>query len=75
MIEVGSDPTPDGVAPAIGHLDHICLVADHASVETILAAADRYGVIASGARYGAQGLGTSVYLTDPDGTTVEIRHY
>ena len=26
-------------------------------------------------RYGAQGDGTSIYVLDPDGLTVELRHY
>ena len=29
----------------------------------------------TGPRFGAQGIGTSVYLEDPDGNTVELRHY
>ncbi len=26
-------------------------------------------------RFGARGLGTSLYVLDPDGLTVELRHY
>ena len=28
-----------------------------------------------GIRFGAQGDGTSLYVLDPDGNTVELRHY
>lgn len=64
-----------GASP-VGHLDHLCLVADKATVEAIAAEPERYGVVDGPApRSGARGVGISVYLTDPDGTTVEIRHY
>ena len=75
LVPALDDPTGEGPAP-IGHLDHLCLVADRASVEAIAADADGYGVIdGPDERYGARGIGMSVYLRDPDGTTVEIRHY
>lgn len=72
---ISADAADDGMTPPIGHLDHVCLVADRSSVEAILSDPERYGVVDAGPRYGAQGIGTSAYLTDPDGTTVEIRHY
>lgn len=76
LIPAASGPiASSGDQAMLGHLDHLCLVADQASVEAMLAEPERYGVIDSGSRYGAQGIGTSVYLTDPDGTTVEVRHY
>jgi catechol 2,3-dioxygenase-like lactoylglutathione lyase family enzyme len=28
-----------------------------------------------GPRFGAQGIATSIYVHDPDGNTVELRHY
>jgi catechol 2,3-dioxygenase-like lactoylglutathione lyase family enzyme len=58
-----------------GRLDHLCLV-----VEPV----DLAGVAASGAvdvvdgpvrRFGARGDGTSLYVRDPDGLIVELRHY
>ncbi|MDO8361785.1 MAG: VOC family protein [Actinomycetota bacterium] len=63
-----------GDTPA-GRLDHLCFV---------VRATDLAALVASGAftvldgpvpRFGAQGTGTSVYVADPDGTTVELRHY
>ena len=55
--------TPDGVGR---NLDHICLVVE---------AEDLSGLGTPVGRFGARGEGTSVYLQDPDGYTVELRHY
>jgi hypothetical protein len=32
-------------------------------------------VVGPGSRWGAQGQGTSIYVVDPDGLVVELRHY
>src|SRR2546423_1416378 len=48
------------------NVDHICLVVEPADLRELGE---------PGPRFGAQGMGTSVYLTDPDGNTVELRHY
>ena len=58
-----------------GRLDHICLV-----IETIdlvaLAASGEFDVVDGPARRsGAHGEGTSLYVRDPDGLVVELRHY
>jgi catechol 2,3-dioxygenase-like lactoylglutathione lyase family enzyme len=58
-----------------GRLDHFCLVIDATDL-TELAASGRFEVIDGPAtRYGARGNGTSLYIRDPDGATVELRHY
>jgi catechol 2,3-dioxygenase-like lactoylglutathione lyase family enzyme len=57
--------TPDGDA-TVKNLDHICLVVEPSDLSALGE---------SGPRYGAQGMGTSVYIEDPDGTVVELRHY
>ena len=63
-----------GAKPA-GRLDHICFTIAPTDLEDLTAA----GVFEVGAppatRYGAQGNGTSIYTRDPDGTTIELRHY
>jgi catechol 2,3-dioxygenase-like lactoylglutathione lyase family enzyme len=48
------------------NLDHLCLVVEPADLSSL---GD------TGPRYGARGIGTSVYIQDPDGNTVELRHY
>ena len=64
----------DAVAPA-SNLNHFCLTATHADVDPIVAD-ERFTVVdGPGQRFGARGDGWSVYVTDPDGTTVEIRSY
>jgi glyoxylase I family protein len=66
-----------GAAPGEGgrNLDHFCLALDDfdlAAVEAHLAA---HGVTPgeSGIRYGAGGMGVSIYLTDPEGNGLELR--
>ncbi|HVC01353.1 MAG TPA: VOC family protein [Steroidobacteraceae bacterium] len=66
-----------GAAPGAGgrNLDHFCLQIepfDEAAIGTQLT---RHGVPvgAVALRYGAQGEGPSVYLTDPDGNVVELK--
>ena len=57
------------------NMNHVCLVVEPDDVAAI-AADDRFTVVAGPARrWGAQGDGTSVYVTDPDGNTVELRCY
>jgi catechol 2,3-dioxygenase-like lactoylglutathione lyase family enzyme len=58
-----------------GRLDHICLVVEPTDLDA-LAASGRFEVVdGPGRRYGARGDGTSLYVRDPDGLTVELRHY
>jgi catechol 2,3-dioxygenase-like lactoylglutathione lyase family enzyme len=58
-----------------GALDHLCLVVEPTDL-TAVAASGRFTVLdGPGTRYGARGDGTSLYVSDPDGTTVELRHY
>ena len=58
-----------------GRLDHFCLVIDPVDLAEV-AASGRFDVVDGPAtRYGARGNGTSLYVRDPDGTVVELRHY
>ncbi len=55
--------------------DHLCLVVAPVDLEAV-AASGRFTVVDGPApRFGAQGMGTSLYVLDPDGNTVELRHY
>jgi catechol 2,3-dioxygenase-like lactoylglutathione lyase family enzyme len=61
--------------PTGANLDHFCMVVAPGDVDAI-AADPRFEVIAGpGSRWGARGDGYSVYVRDPDGTTVELRSY
>ena len=57
------------------NLDHLCLVIEPEDLDA-MKASGRFDVLDGPApRYGAQGMGTSLYVRDPDGNTVELRHY
>lgn len=61
--------------PIDGRLDHFCLVVDPTDLDAI-AASGEFAVVAGPVRrFGARGDGTSLYVRDPDGTLVELRHY
>ncbi len=58
-----------------GRLDHICIVVEPLDFDA-LAASGRFEVLdGPDQRYGARGNGTSLYVRDPDGLTVELRYY
>jgi catechol 2,3-dioxygenase-like lactoylglutathione lyase family enzyme len=64
-----------GDASAKGRLDHFCIVVEPTDLQA-LADSGRFDVVdGPDTRYGAQGDGTSLYVRDPDGNVVEIRHY
>ena len=55
--------------------DHLCLVVEPLDLDA-LKASGRFEVVDGPAtRFGARGNGTSLYVKDPDGNTVELRHY
>lgn len=66
-----------GAGPADeGHnMDHFCLELDQFDEAAIKAHLDRHGVSIGplGQRYGAQGTGASIYLSDPEGNRVELK--
>jgi catechol 2,3-dioxygenase-like lactoylglutathione lyase family enzyme len=58
-----------------GRLDHLCLVIEEVDLEE-LAGSEVFEVVdGPGPRFGARGVGESLYVLDPDGGTVELRHY
>ena len=59
---------PDGV-----NFDHICLVLEPTDLDAV--AAEFPGSRRADRVFGAQGYASSVYVTDPDGNTVELRCY
>ena len=61
--------------PSDGRLDHFCVVVEPIDLAA-LAASGRFDVVdGPGRRFGARGDGTSLYVRDPDGAVVELRHY
>jgi catechol 2,3-dioxygenase-like lactoylglutathione lyase family enzyme len=76
-VRVSEDTIIDllAVEPSGNNIDHICLVIDPVDLDE-LAASGRFEVVdGPGPRFGARGEGTSLYVHDPDGNTVELRHY
>jgi catechol 2,3-dioxygenase-like lactoylglutathione lyase family enzyme len=61
--------------PTDGRLDHFCLVVEPTDLAAIAASGAFEVVDGPGRRFGARGDGTSLYVRDPDGTVVELRHY
>ena len=58
-----------------GNVDHLCVVVEPVDLAAVKASG-RFEVLdGPDTRYGAKGDGTSLYVRDPDGNTVEIRHY
>jgi catechol 2,3-dioxygenase-like lactoylglutathione lyase family enzyme len=57
------------------NLDHICLVVEPTDLADWAKRARLAIVDGPGPRFGAQGIGTSIYVQDPDGNTIELRYY
>ena len=74
LVEVGKR---GGGAPAERgfNLDHFCLGVEPFDQEAIVAHLKRHNVAVGPIkdRYGAEGNGVSIYLTDPEGNTVELK--
>lgn len=66
-----------GAAPGAEgrNLDHLCLRVEPFDQEAIVAHLKRHGVEIGEIRrrYGAEGNGVSIYVTDPEGNTVELK--
>ncbi|HEX5341430.1 MAG TPA: VOC family protein [Duganella sp.] len=57
------------------NMDHFCLRVEPFDAEAIRAHLAEYGVAAGAveSRYGAEGEGPSIYVTDPEGNVVELK--
>jgi catechol 2,3-dioxygenase-like lactoylglutathione lyase family enzyme len=62
------EKAPDGV-----NMDHLCLVVEQTDLDEVAAAFP--GSTRADGLYGAQGYASSVYISDPDGNTIELRCY
>ena len=66
-----------GAAPGAQgrNLDHLCLRVEPFDEAAIVAHLQKHGVAVGEirSRYGAEGNGISIYLTDPEGNTVELK--
>ena len=72
IIDLVAGDAPD---PGRRNLDHFCVTVAPTDLDA-LAAGGAFEVLGHpGPRFGARGEGRSLYVRDPDGTTVELRHY
>lgn len=57
------------------NMDHLCLRVDPFDQDAIVAHLGKHGVAVGriAPRFGAEGNGVSIYLTDPEGNTVELK--
>lgn len=64
-----------GEKPAGRNLDHFCLRVEPFDQDAIVAHLRKKGVAVGDIknRFGAEGNGVSIYLTDPEGNTVELK--
>lgn len=70
LIDLVASREPDGC-----NMDHFCLRVDPFDADEIVAHFKKHGIAAGEVkpRYGAEGNGPSIYLTDPEGNTVELK--
>lgn len=61
-----------GQSDGAGHVDHICFVV---TAELLAELRSAVTIVDEGDRYGARGIGRSIYFRDPDGLLVEARTY
>jgi len=61
--------------PTDGRLDHFCLVVEPTDLAALAESGEFEVVNGPVPRFGARGNGTSLYVRDPDGAVVELRHY
>jgi len=70
---VPADPPPEFSAR---NVDHVCLGIDTADMDTAVRYLREQGVEILGEptmRYGARGMGLSIYIQDPDGNILELK--
>ena len=57
------------------NLDHFCVVVEPTDLQAVVDSGAFDVWTGPVERWGARGNGTSIYVSDPDGNTVELRHY
>lgn len=57
------------------NMNHFCLVVEPTDFDQLKASGKFEVLDGPGKRFGARGDGTSLYIRDPDGNTVELRYY
>lgn len=78
LVEVDGPLGKPGGAPAGKegrNMDHLCLRVEPFDQDAIVAHLKKHGIAVGDIRnrFGAEGNGVSIYLTDPEGNTVELK--
>jgi catechol 2,3-dioxygenase-like lactoylglutathione lyase family enzyme len=71
LVPADPPPTPEG-----RNVDHVCLAVDAPDVDALARWLREQGVEVLGEpaeRYGARGVGLSIYVLDPDGNVLELK--
>ena len=76
-VRVNADTVIDLMAmPRTGeNANHFCLVVEPTDLDAVAASGDLDVVEGPVDRWGAHGIGRSLYVRDPDGNLVELRYY
>ena len=74
-VSIPADAPRPEIDPTKGSLDHFAINLAPYDPETVIdyLTAAGHAPYAQGRRYGADGDGYSIYLTDPEGTVVELK--
>jgi catechol 2,3-dioxygenase-like lactoylglutathione lyase family enzyme len=65
----------DGGGPRVPNVDHVCLVVEPCDLRAV-ADSGVFDVVGGPSElFGAQGQGIGLYVRDPDGNVLELRHY
>jgi glyoxylase I family protein len=74
LVPCGPDDAP-GMSMAGRNVDHFAVRIARMDAPALTAHLEKNGVAAGPVqrRYGAEGYGSSIYITDPDGNTVELK--
>lgn len=78
IVDVNGELGRPGGGPPAGsglNLDHFCLQIEPFDEDRLLSWLADHGVESGGfkSRYGAEGFGPSIYISDPDGNTIELK--
>lgn len=70
------DLVPVGADEPLGrNLDHFCVVIEPTDLGALAASGELDVVGGPATLFGARGMGEGLYVRDPDGNVVELRHY
>ena len=64
-----------GLPRGEANVDHVCLVVEPTDLWALKDSGEVDVVDGPATRWGAQGDATSLYVRDPDGNVIELRHY